>query len=270
MATPRNLASRRARRPPRPLARRPRAEPRRRRDHVARDRRRLSRAHRSSRRVAACVRRRLARRGARARRRGGPRASRGPRARPARRSAGRAQGPPARRRTPDDGGLEELARAHLRSHRDGRRAPRRCRDDPARQDAHGRVRVRRVGAQRPDGRAVESMGPPHPSRRRRLVERFGGRGGRGARARRTRLRHWRLHPDSRLALRHHRVQADVRTRELARCRAAVDDARLGRSARAHGGGRGARPRRDGRRGSGRRGDPRRAARRLRGRARARP
>ncbi len=52
---------------------------------------------------------------------------------------------------------------------------RRRRHDPARQDAHGRVRVRRLGTQRADGRAVESVGHANASRRRRLVERLGGR-----------------------------------------------------------------------------------------------
>ena len=55
------------------------------------------------------------------------------------------------------------------THGDRGRAPARRRHDPARQDAHGRVRVRRLGPQRADGRAVESVGHGDASRRRRLV-----------------------------------------------------------------------------------------------------
>ena len=53
---------------------------------------------------------------------------------------------------------------------------------PLGQDAHGGVRVRRLGPQRADGRAVEPVGPDDPSRRGRLVERLRGRGRGGPRA----------------------------------------------------------------------------------------
>ena len=99
----------------------------------------------------------------RSRRHGRPRAPRRVVARTARRPSDRAEGPAAPRGTADDGGLEELARAHFRSHGDGGRAPDRGRHDSARQDAHGRVRVRRLGPQPADGRAVESVGHCAPT-----------------------------------------------------------------------------------------------------------
>ena len=161
------------------------ASPRARRNDVARARRGVPRAHRGARRQAARVRRRLSRRRAEARRRRGPGAQRARRARTAARIADRAQGPAGDERPADHGGLEELARPHLRPHGDvASTRLRGRRHDPARQDAHGRVRVRRLGPQRADGRAVESVGPRDTSRRGRLVERFGGRGGERASHRR--------------------------------------------------------------------------------------
>ena len=72
----------------------------------------------------------------------------------------------------------------LRPHRHHGRAAARRGDDPAGQDAHGRVRVRRLGHQSADGRAVESLGLGDAPRGRRLVQRHRGRG-RGGLARRA-------------------------------------------------------------------------------------
>ena len=174
------------------------------------------------------------------------RAPRRDRARSARRAADRAQGPPARRGPGDHRRLEELARPHLRSHGDRRPAPRGRRNDPARQDPHGRIRVRRLGPQPADGRAVESVGRDDAPRRRRLVERLGRRGGRRALPGGDRLGHRRIDPHSRRALRHHRLEAHVRPRQPLRRRAAVRHARLHRPARAHRRGLRAPDRRDGR------------------------
>ncbi len=125
-------------------------------------------------------------------------------------------------------------------------APGRRGHDPARQDAHGRVRVRRLGPQRADGRAVESVGPGHASRRRRLVERLGRGGGRGPRAGGASA----PTPAARCAFRRRcagspGLKTDVRPREPVRRRAAVDDARLDRPARAQRRRRRAADRRDG-------------------------
>ena len=106
----------------------------------------------------------------------------------------------------------------------------RRRHDSARQDAPGRVRVRRLGPQRSDGRAVESVGPGDASCGGRIVERLGGRGGGGTGAGGDRLRYRRLGAHSRRAVRHHRTQDDVRAGEPAWRGAAVDAARH-RSAR---------------------------------------
>ena len=111
----------------------------------------------------------------------------------------------------------------------GSRAAARGGHDRARQDAHGRVRVRRLGPQRADGRAVESVGHGTPSRRRRLVERLRGGGCRRTCAGRDRLGHRRLDPHPGSAVRHDRAQADLWPRQPARRRAAVADARSDRS-----------------------------------------
>ena len=181
----------------------------------------------------ACVHRGLSRRRARRRRRRRSAAPDRSRARPARGPADRAQGPPACRGAPDHRGLQKLAGPHLRSHGNGRPAPEGRRNDPARQDAHGRIRVRRLGPQPADGRAVESVGREDASRRRRLVERIRRRGRRRALSGRDRLGHRRFDTHSRGALRHHRIEAHLRPREPLRRRAAVRHARLDRPARAH-------------------------------------
>ena len=116
-------------------------------------------------------------------------------------------------------------------HGDRARAADRGGHDPARQDAHGRVRVRRMGTQPADGRAVESVGPRGAPRRRRLVERIRGRGGRRPRTRRDRLGHRRLGAHSRGAVRPDRPQDHVRAHQPARgrCRCRRRSTRSGRS-----------------------------------------
>ena len=227
------------------------------------DRRGVSRAHRRVRSSPARFRRGLPRRRARSGRRGRPRPAGRLRARSARGTADRAEGPLPHRRPPDHRRLEELARSHLRSHGDGGGTPRGRGNDPARQDAHGRIRVRRLGSQPADGRALESMGQRDAPCRRRLVERLRGRGGGGPVPRRNRLGHRRIDPHPRGALRPHRIEAHLRPREPLRRRAAVRHARLDRSARAHRRGRRAAHRRDVRARSARSCDARRAARRPR-------
>ncbi len=131
---------------------------RRRRDPLARDRRSLPRAHRRARPSPARLHRRLSRRRTRRADAADLELQVGPCARAAPRAADRAQGPAPPAGAPDDRRLEELARADLRSHGDRRRTPRRGRDDSHRQDAHGRIRVRRLGPQPADGGAVEPVG----------------------------------------------------------------------------------------------------------------
>ena len=162
-------------------------------------------------------------------------------------------------------GSKSWLRPDLRSHGDRRRTPHGRRNDPARQDAHGRIRVRRLGTQPADGRAVESVGQRDAPRRRRLVERLRGRGGGRSVPRGDRLGHRRIDPHPGGALRHHRVEAHLWPREPLRRRAAVRHARLDRSARAHRRGRRAAHRGDVRARSARSGDARRAARRPRSR-----
>jgi hypothetical protein len=162
------------------------APPGRRGNVIARHRRRLPRAHCGARWTHACVHRGLSRSRARWRGRSRSRAQGRPGPRSAAWPADRAEGSAARQGPSDDGGVEELARTggDRNCHR-GREAPRR-RDDSARQDAHGRIRFRRVGAQRADGRAVESVGHARSPRRRGLEQRVRSRGRRGPGARRDR------------------------------------------------------------------------------------
>ena len=112
-------------------------------------------------------------------------------------------------------------------------APHGRRNDSARQDAHGRIRVRRLGPQPADGRAMESVGCEDAPRRGRLVERLRRRGRRRALSGGDRLGHGRIDPHSRGALRHHGLEAHLRPRQPLRRRAAVRHARLDRTARAH-------------------------------------
>ena len=87
-----------------------------------------------------------------------PRTQGRPAARPAARHPDRAQGPHRHRGQAHDRRLDVLARAGFTRHRDGRAAPCRRRHDHARQNAHGGIRVRRVGHESNDGHAVESVG----------------------------------------------------------------------------------------------------------------
>jgi hypothetical protein len=81
---------------------------------------------------------------------------------------------------------------------------------------------------------MESLGCEDASRRRRLVERICRRGRRGALSGGDRLGHGRLDPHSGSAVRHHRLEAHLRSRQPLRRRAAVRHARLDRPARPHG------------------------------------
>ena len=187
--------------------------------------------------------------------------------RSARRLADRAQGPSARRRPGDHGGLEELARPHLRSHGDGA---------SLRLEAAGMIPLGKThmvefafggwGRNRPMGAPWNPWDATTAPRRRRLVERLGRRGGRRAVPGRDRLRHRRIDSHSRVALRHHRAEADVRARQPLRRGAALRHARFHRTYRAHRRGLRIADRRDGRRRSARSGDAQLAARRSRIRA----
>ncbi len=142
--------------------------------------------------------------------------------------------------------------------------------DSARQDAHGRVRVRRLGPQPADGRAVESVGHDDASRSRRVQQRLRrrrrGRIGAGG----HRFGYRRIDPHSRVAVRPHRPQVDLRPHQSPRRGAAVDDARFARAARAHGRRRRAADRGDGRARCVRPGNAGRAALRRGGRTGWRP
>ena len=101
------------------------------------------------------------------------------------RDAHRAQGSAGNRRTADHGGIETWL-GRISDHTAT------CvarllggRNDSARQDASRRVRVRRLGPQRADGRAVESVGLDDASRGGRIVERLGGRSRGGTRPARS-------------------------------------------------------------------------------------
>ena len=153
--------------------------------------------------------------------------------RSAARPADRAQGSAAHQgRVTTAGSKSWHGRSRDRNRHRGREAARR-RHDSARQDAHGRIRFRRLGAQRADGRAVESVGHARPPRRRRLEQRLRGRGRRGPGARRDRLGHRRIDTHPRRALRVDRPEADLRHDQPRRRRAAGDDARFARTAGAH-------------------------------------
>ena len=105
----------------------------------------------------------------------------------------------------------------------------------ARQAQHARVGAWRHERQPALRRLSQSVGarPDH----RRVVRRFGGGAGGGHVLRRVRQRHRRLDPDSVVAVRRRRAQADVRTREPSWCRAAQLEPRSRRSDGAARGGR---------------------------------
>ena len=149
-------------------------------------------------------------------------------ARAAARPADRLQGSVRHRRPHRHRRLQDVREA--RRHRDlqhGRAADRR-RHGAARQAAHGRVRLRRLGHQSADGRAVESLGPQDPSRARRLVERHRRGRRRAAGAGRHRQRHRRLGAHPLGVQRPGRPEGHVRPHRPVRHHAAQLDARFDR------------------------------------------
>ena len=92
----------------------------------------------------------------------------------------------------------------------------RGRGDPGRRPQHGRIRLRLHRPRTPITATAQSARPG--AHRRRLVGRFGRRGRRRPRAAGARLRHQRLDPGAGLAVRHLRVEADLRPAEPSRQR----------------------------------------------------